>query len=68
VSRCEEAIAAEREAREETEQSMMQMIQDMEATLRQEIADERAERERSEEGFMSLLEETCARIEKNLMS
>ncbi len=47
---------------------MMQMIQDMEATLRQEIADERAERERSEVGFMRLLEETCARIEKNLMS
>lgn len=33
-----------------------------------EIADERGDRERSEEGFMNLLEETCARIERNLLS
>jgi hypothetical protein len=46
----------------------MQMIQDMEATLMQEIGEERAERERSEEGFMNLLEETCSRIERNLLN
>jgi hypothetical protein len=44
------------------------MIYDMEATLMLEIAEERAEREKSEEGFMNLLEETCARIERNLLS
>ncbi len=53
---------------EETGESIRQMVADMEATLVEEIEEERRQRERNEEGFMNLLEETCARIERNLMS
>ena len=68
MTKYNDLLAQERQAREETENSIYQMIQDMETTLMQEIAEERYERERSEEGFMNLLEETCARIEKNLLT
>ena len=68
VTRCTQEIEAERQAREETENSMRQMIAEMEATLRSEIDEERAQRQASEEGFMNLLEETCSRIERNLLN
>ena len=61
------AMESEAAARQESEQSIWQMIADMENTLVLEIQEERSQRERNEEGFMSLLEETCARIERNFM-
>ena len=56
----------ERKVREETQNTLFRMIEDMETNLSREIENERMEREENEESFMGLLEETCNRIERNL--
>ena len=59
-------IMLERKVREETQNTLFRMIEDMESNLVREIDNERKEREENEESFMSLLEETCNRIERGL--
>ena len=52
--------------REETQNTLFRMIEDMENNLGREIEQEKKEREENEESFMNLLEETCNRIERTL--
>ena len=61
-----EMMVLERRVREETQNTLFRMIEDMESNLSREIENERREREDNEEQFMNLLEETCLRIERNL--
>ncbi len=66
IGRYSDMIMLERKVREETQNTLFRMIEDMENNLSREIDNERREREENEESFMNLLEETCARIERNL--
>lgn len=61
-------ILLERKVREETQNTLFRMIEDMESNLMREIENERREREENEESFMNLLEDTCARIERTINS
>ena len=61
-------IMLERKVREETQNTLFRMIEDMENNLVREIDNERREREENEESFMNLLEETCSRIERGIGS
>lgn len=56
----------ERKVREETQNTLFRMIEDMDNNLAREIDNEKREREENEESFMNLLEETCSRIERGL--
>jgi hypothetical protein len=66
ISRYSDMIMLERKVREETQNTLFRMIEDMENNLSRDIDNERREREENEESFMNLLEETCTRIERNL--
>lgn len=56
----------ERKVREETQNTLFRMIEDMESNLLKEIDNEKREREENEESFMNLLEDTCNRIERTI--
>ena len=56
----------ERKVREETQNTLFRMIEDMESNLLKEIDTEKREREENEESFMNLLEDTCNRIERTI--
>ena len=66
IGKYSDMIMLERKVREETQNTLFRMIEDMETNLVREIENERREREENEESFMSLLEETCNRIERGL--
>lgn len=66
ISRYSDMIMLERKVREETQNTLFRMIEDMENNLNKELENERREREENEESFMNLLENTCSRIERNL--
>jgi len=55
-----------KKVREETENVMFRMLEDLDSRLQNEMNVERQTREHSEEQMLRLLEETCARIENNL--
>ena len=57
-----EQVTAERQAREETEESMLELLRDMVGRIKSEIDSERKEREQSEEALLQLLEETCSKL------
>ena len=52
----------ERKAREETEESILELLRDMVSRIKNEIECERRERETSEEQLLGLLEDTCSRL------
>ncbi len=56
----------ERKVREETENTMLKMLEDMCTRLQAEIQNERSDREATEETLLKLLEETCSRVEMGL--
>lgn len=55
-------MATERTSREETEESILELLRDMVARIKNEIESERRERETSEEQLLGLLEDTCSRL------
>jgi len=59
-------LNVEKKVREETENMMFRMLEDINARLQNDISNERNTRERSEEQMLRLLEETCGRIESSL--
>ena len=56
----------EKKAREETEETMIEMFKDMISKIKGEIDAEKSEREQAEEALLSLLEETCAKLNKSV--
>jgi hypothetical protein len=56
----------ERKVREETQGTLVRLIEEMERNLTRDIQQEQDERTQNEESFMDLMEQTCARIERNL--
>lgn len=56
----------ERKVREETQSTLVRLIEEMERNLSRDIQQEQDERSHNEENFMDLMEQTCARIERNL--
>lgn len=66
IGKYADMIMLERKVREETQNTLFRMIEDMENNLVREIDQEKREREENEESFMNLLEDTCARIERSL--
>jgi len=59
-------VSLERRVREETQNTLVRLIEELEANLSKEMQAETQERIENEESFMELLEQTCARIEANL--
>ena len=55
-----------KKAREETEETMIEMFKDMISKIKGEIDAEKGEREQAEEALLSLLEETCAKLNKSV--
>ena len=56
----------EKRAREETEETMIEMFKEMISKIKSEIDVEKSEREQAEEALLSLLEETCAKLNKSV--
>lgn len=63
ISKYSDMILLERKVREETQNILFKMIEDMEGNLLKEINLEKKEREENEENFLNLLENTCSRME-----
>ena len=59
-------VSYEKRVREDSQNAMYRMIEDMHSKITQEIQSERRERENTEEGLLKLLEETCSRVENGL--
>jgi len=57
-----ELIQAEKKGREETEESILELLRDMVNRIKNELENEKKERESSEETLLSLLEETCTKL------
>ena len=66
INKYSEMIMLERKVREETQNTLFRMIEDMESNLLKEIDNEKRERDENEESFMNLLEDTCNRIERTI--
>ena len=56
----------EKRVREETQNTLVRLVEELECNLGKEIQNETNERVENEESFMELLEHTCARIEMNM--
>jgi len=56
----------EKKVREETENVMFRMLEDLDTRLQEDINNENQVRTHAEEQMLRLLEETCARIENGL--
>lgn len=57
-----ESIQGEKKSREETEESILELLRDMVNRIKTELENEKRERESSEETLLSLLEETCTKL------
>lgn len=57
-----EFIQLEKKCREETEESILELLRDMVNRIKGELEAEKKERESSEETLLSLLEETCTKL------
>ena len=68
ITKYQDMIQLEKKVREETQNTLFRMIEDMEANLTREIENERRERSENQESFVTLLEETCSRIERSMIS
>merc|ERR1712118_257165 len=62
TQRLREDIEQERQAREETEDAMTRMVEDIVVKMQQELLQERKEREQDEEMLLKILEDTCIRL------
>ena len=56
----------ERKVREETQGTLVRLIEEMERNLMRDIQQEQDDRTQNEESFMDIIEQTCARIERNI--
>ena len=52
--------------REETQGTLVRLIEELETNLSREIQSETEERVENEESFIQLLEQTCSRVESNM--
>ena len=59
-------VNLEQRVREETQNTLIRLVEELECNLGKEIQVETDERVENEESFMELLEQTCARIERNM--
>ena len=59
-------VNLEKRVREETQNTLVRLVDELEINLSKEIKSETEERHDNEESFMELLEQTCARIEMNM--
>ena len=66
TQRVHDLVLLERKVREETQSTLIRLIEEMERNLTRDIQQEQDERQHNEENFMDLMEQTCARIERNL--
>lgn len=66
TSRVQEMVSLEKRVREETQNTLARLIDELECNLGKEIQAETDERVENEESFMDLLEQTCSRIELNM--
>ena len=66
MGRLRESVDEEKKAREETEETMIEMFKDMINKIKGEIDNEKTEREQAEEALLTLLEETCAKLNKSV--
>jgi hypothetical protein len=57
-----EIVEEERKQREETEESILELLRDMVSRIKAEIDTEKKERESSEESLLQLLEDTCTKL------
>lgn len=55
-------IHQEKKSREDTEESILELLRDMVNRIKSELEHEKKERESSEETLLSLLEETCTKL------
>jgi len=61
-----EMLTHEKKIREDTEKTMVKMIEDVHGRITSDLMLERRERETTEETLLKLLEETCTRVENSL--
>ncbi len=61
-TRLVDLIEEERKQREETEESILELLRDMVGRIKVEIDTEKKERESSEESLLQLLEDTCSKL------
>ncbi len=66
MQRLRDGVEEEKKAREETEETMIEMFKDMINKIKGEIENEKNEREQAEEALLTLLEETCAKLNKSI--
>jgi len=59
-------VSLEKRVREETQNTLARLIDELECNLGKETQAETDERVENEESFMELLEQTCSRIELNM--
>lgn len=59
-------VNLETRVREETQNTLVRLIDELECNLGKEIQSQTDDRVENEESFMELLEQTCARIEVNM--
>jgi len=55
-------ITEEKKAREEQEETMLEMLKEIIGKVKEQISHEKHERERTEETLVNLLEDTCAKL------
>jgi len=61
-------LLIEKKVREETQNKIFKMIEDINYKLYTEIMSETKERENTTESLLHLLEDTCSKIDKNFKS
>jgi len=66
TDRVHDLVMLERKVREETQSTLIRLIEEMERSLTRDIQQEQDERQHNEENFMDLMDQTCARIERTL--
>ena len=66
TNRVQEMVNLETRVREETQNTLVRLIDELECNLGKEIQSQTDDRVENEESFMELLEQTCARIEVNM--
>lgn len=55
-------VIQEKKSREDTEQTIFEMMKDVVSRVKNEIDSERKERETTEDQLLTLLEETCSKL------
>ncbi|CAK90467.1 unnamed protein product (macronuclear) [Paramecium tetraurelia] len=68
LNKFQEMMTIEKSVREETEQKIFSMIEDVHQKIQNEIINERISKERSQESILRLLESTCLKIDESFNS